>query len=73
MFTFHIENREPLEPLTKNGPKLDKYKSIVSRFSLFVAYESVVRTITFQKATMWDASIFVCECLNLHIYFLIFQ
>ena len=30
MFTFYIENHEPFGPLTKNCPKLDKNKSIVS-------------------------------------------
>ena len=70
MFTFYIEKREPFESLTKNCPKLDKNKNIVSRFSVFVVYKSAVSTA--QKATMWDVSIFVSECLYLHIYFLIF-
>ena len=35
MFTFYIENHEPFESLTKNCPKLDKNKSMVSRFSVF--------------------------------------
>ena len=42
MFTFYIENHEPFGALTKNGPKLDKNKSIVSRFSVFVVYKSAV-------------------------------
>ena len=45
MFTFNIENYEPFGALTKNGPKLDKNKSIVSRFSVFVVYKSAVSTI----------------------------
>ena len=42
MFTFYIENHEPFGSLTKNCPKLDKNKSIVSRFSVFVIYKSAV-------------------------------
>ena len=45
MFTFYIENHEPFMSLTKNCPKLDKNKSIVSRFSVFVVYKSTVSTI----------------------------
>ena len=71
MFTFYTENHEPFGALTKNCPKLDKNKSIVSRFSVFVGYKSAVNTV--QKANMQDVSIFVSECLYLHIYFLIFQ
>ena len=48
MFTFYIENHEPFGALTKNFPKLDKNKSIVSRFSVFVVYKSTVST--FQKS-----------------------
>ena len=44
MFTFYTENHEPFGPLTKNCPKLDKNKSIVSRFSVFVVYKSAVGT-----------------------------
>ena len=36
MIAFYIENHEPFVSLTKNCPKLDKNKSIVSRFSVFV-------------------------------------
>ena len=45
MFTFYIENHEPFGSLTKNCPKLDKNKSIVSRFSVFVVYRSAVSTV----------------------------
>ena len=45
MFTFYIENHEPFGSLTKNCPKLDKNKSIVSRFSVFVVYNSAVSTV----------------------------
>ena len=45
MFTFYIENREPFGPLTKNCPKLDKNKSIVFRFSVFVVYKSAASTV----------------------------
>ena len=71
MFTFYIENHEPFGSMTKNCPKLDNNKSIVSRFSVFVVYKSAVSTV--HKATMKDVSIFVSEWLYLHIYFLIFQ
>ena len=50
MFTFDIENHEPFGALTKNCPKLDNNKSIVSRFSVFVVYKSTVSTV--KKATM---------------------
>ena len=45
MFTFYIENHEPFGSLTKNCRKLDKNKSIVSRFSVFVVYKSAVSTV----------------------------
>ena len=45
MFTFYIENHEPFRSLTKNCPKLDKNKSTVSRFSVFVVYKSAVSTV----------------------------
>ena len=45
MFTFYIENHEPFGPLTKNCSKLDKNKSIVPRFSVFVVYKSAVSTV----------------------------
>ena len=45
MFIFYIENHEPFGPLTKNCPKLDKNKTVVSRFSVFVVYKSVVSTV----------------------------
>ena len=48
MFTFYVENHEPFGSLTKNCPKLDKNKSIVSRFSIFVVYKSAA--ITVQKS-----------------------
>ena len=41
MYTFYIENHEPFEPQTK----LDKNKSIVARFSVFVVYKSAVSTV----------------------------
>ena len=36
VFTFYIENYEPFGSLRKNCPWLDKNKSIVSTFSVFV-------------------------------------
>ena len=45
MFTFYIENHEPFGSLTKNCLKLDKNKSIVSRFSAFVVYKSADGTV----------------------------
>ena len=45
MFTIYIENHEPFGSLTKNCPKLDKNKSVVSRFSVFLVYKSAVSTV----------------------------
>ena len=45
MFTFCIENRKPFVTLTKNCPELDKSKSIVFRFSVYVIYKSAVSTV----------------------------
>ena len=45
MFTFYVENHEPFGPLTKNCPKLDKNKIIVSKFSVFVVYKEGVSTV----------------------------
>ena len=45
MFTFYLENHEPFGPLTKNCPKLDKNKIIVSKFSVFVVYKMGVTTV----------------------------
>ena len=45
MFTFCIENHEPFGALTKNYPKLDKNKSIVSKFSVFVVYKWAISTV----------------------------
>ena len=44
MFTFYIENHEPFGLLTKNCSKLDKNKSVASRFSVFVINKSAVNT-----------------------------
>ena len=45
MFTFYTENHEPFGALTKNYPKLDKNKSIVSRFLVFLVYKSAISTV----------------------------
>ena len=45
MLTFYVENHELFGSLTKNCPKLDKNKSIVSLFSVFVVYRSAVSTV----------------------------
>ena len=45
MFTFYIENHAPFGLLTKNCPKLDKDKSKVSTFSLFVVNKLAVSAI----------------------------
>ena len=45
MFTFYIENHELFGSPTKNCPNLDKNKSIVSRFSVFVVYKSAVNAV----------------------------
>ena len=66
MFTFYIENHELFGPLTKNCPKLDKNKSVVSRFLVFVVYKLAVSTV--QKSNYVVCFNFVSECLYLHIY-----
>ena len=47
MLTLYILSYEPFGALTKNFPKLDKNKSIVStsRVSVFVFYKSGVSTV----------------------------
>ena len=50
-------NHEPFGALTKNGPKLDENKIIVSRFSVFVVYKSAVTTV--QKSNY-------VGCFNFH-------
>ena len=42
---LYIENHEPFGLLTKNCPKLDKNKSIVSRYSVSVVFKSAVSTV----------------------------
>ena len=49
MLISYIENHELFGTLTKNCPKLDKNKSMVPRFSVFVVYKSAVSTV---QATM---------------------
>ena len=44
-FKIDVENHEPFGSLRKNCPKLDKNKSIVSRFSVFVLYNSAFSTV----------------------------
>ena len=63
MFTFYIENHEPFGSLTKNCQKLDKNKSIVSRFSVFVVYKSEVSTV--QKSNY-------VGCFNFRQWILVF-
>ena len=48
MPTFYIENNEPFGSLAKNCPKLDKNKSIVPRFLVFVVYRSAVSTVHYR-------------------------
>ena len=45
MFTFYIENHEPFGAVTKNCLNLDKNKSIVTRFSVFVVHKTAVSTV----------------------------
>ena len=61
MFTFYIENHEPFGPLTKNCPTLDKNKSIVSSFLVFVVYKLAVSTV--QKSNNVGCFSFASECL----------
>ena len=48
MFTFYIENHEPFGSLTKNCPKLDKNKSIVSGFPVFARGEGLANIYSFE-------------------------
>ena len=61
MFTFYNENHEPSGSLTKNCLMLDKNKSIMSSFLVFVVYKSAVSTI--QKSNYVGCFSFVSECL----------
>ena len=45
LFNVYIENHEPFGSMTKNWPKLDKNKSIVSRFSVFVVDKSAISNV----------------------------
>ena len=63
MFTFYFENHEPSGSLTKNCPKLDRNKSIVSRLSVFVVYKSAVSTV--QKSNY-------VGCFNFRQWMLVF-
>ena len=66
MFTFFIENDESFGPLTKNCPTLDKNKSIVSSFFVFVVYKSAVSTV--QKSN-YVGCFSVCICTSVSRYF----
>ena len=61
MFTFYIENHEPFGSLTKNCPKLDKNKSIVARFSVFVVYKPEVSTVQKSNSILQKKSEIVGE------------
>ena len=63
MFTFYIENHESFGPLTKHCPKLNRNKSIVSRFSVFVVYKSAISTV--QKSNY-------VRCFNFRQWMLVF-
>ena len=71
LFNVYFQYRKSciLGPLTMNCPKLDKNKSIVSSFLVFVVYKLAVSIA--KKTTMWGVSI--SECLYLHLCLLIFQ
>ena len=45
MLDVYIENHEPFGSLTKNCQKMNRNKSIMSAFSVFVFYKSAVSTI----------------------------
>ena len=54
MFTFYIENHEFFWSLTKCCPKLDKNKSTVSSFLVFVVYKSAVGIVKKQLCRMFQ-------------------
>ena len=64
---FLYRKSETFRTLTKNCPKLDKDKSIVSRFSVFVVYKSAVSTIQKkQLCRMFHfSSVNVCICTSI--------
>ena len=66
MSTFNIESHKFLGPLTKNCPKLDKNKSIVSSFLVFVVYKSAVGIVKKQLCRMFQfLSVNVCICTSI--------
>ena len=71
MFTFFFKNDEPFGPLTKNCPRLDKNKSIVSIFSVFVVYKpAVVYRSKKQLCRMFQfSSVNACICTSISWYF----
>ena len=62
MFNFYVENDEPFGSVTKNCLQLDKNESIVSTFSVFVVYKSVVSTIQ-KNNSAYEVPIFISECI----------
>ena len=67
IFTFYIENHEPIQPLTKNCRNLDKNKSIMSRFSVVLLYKSAVSTVQKQQqcGMFQFSSVNVCICTSI--------
>ena len=57
MYAFCVENHEVVGPLTQNCLHLDKEKSIVSTFSVFVVLKHAV--ITTQKSSYVECFSFV--------------
>ena len=49
VFIFYIENHESSVSLTENCLLLDKNENIVSTFSAFVVYKSVVTVVPFKR------------------------
>ena len=60
-----MENHEPFGLLTRNCPKLDKNKSIVSAFSIFKVYWGVPKKGIDKKLSFGAAHNFNSQFLNL--------
>ena len=75
MLTIYIENHELFGSLTKNCPKLDKNKSIVSRFSVIVFYKSAVSIVQRKqlRRTFQFSSLNVCICTSNSVIYTILQ
>ena len=68
MFNFYIKNHESIGSVTKNCLYLDKNKSIMSTFSVFVVYRSAVSTIQTRNYVRYfnlrHANVCICKYVS---------